>query len=267
MTRIAVVGHVEWVDFVPVEALPRPGEILHAEGAFARAAGGGGVVAVVLAEMGAEVDFYCALGRDALGGAAESELARRGVRVHVAWRDAPTRRALTLLDAAGERTIITLGDRLAPVASDGLPWERVHGADAAFVTAGDSRAIEHARQASVLVASPRARRVLEAADGPPLDALVYSARDRGESEWARRIARRVRLHFATEGAAGGRWWGTSEGRWEAVPPPGPPRDAYGCGDSFAAGLTFGLAAGSSIADAAALGASCGARCLTRAGAP
>jgi ribokinase len=58
MTRVAVVGHVEWVDFVPVERFPKPGEIIHASGAFARAAGGGGVVAVVLAELGADVDFY-----------------------------------------------------------------------------------------------------------------------------------------------------------------------------------------------------------------
>jgi ribokinase len=266
MTRIAVVGHVEWVDFVPVERFPSPGEILHARGAFACAAGGGGVVSVVLAELGADVDFYCALGRDALGEAAEAELARRGVRVHAAWRDQPTRRALTLLDDRGERTIITLGDRLEPLAFDGLGWDRIRGADAAFVTAGDAGAIERARRARVLVASPRSRRALEG-DGPPIDALVYSARDRGESEWARRLGHRVRLHFATEGAAGGRWWGTSEGRWEPVPPPGPPRDAYGCGDSFAAGLTFGLGAGLSIAEAAALGARCGARCLTRAGAP
>ncbi len=179
MTRIAVVGHVEWVDFVPVEKFPSPGEILHATGAFTRAAGGGGVVAVVLAEMGADVDFYCALGRDALGQAAEAELARRGVGVHVAWRDEPTRRALTLLDA-GERTIITLGNRLEPLAADDLPWERIRGADAAFVTAGDSGAIEHARQARVVVASPRARRTLEG-DGPRIDALVYSARDRGRA--------------------------------------------------------------------------------------
>jgi ribokinase len=266
MTRIAVVGHVEWVDFVGIQRFPSPGEILHAQTAFARAAGGGGVVSVVLAEMGAEVDFYCALGADALGRAAEAELARRGVRVHVAWRDEPTRRAVTLLDDAGERTIVTLGDRLAPLASDGLEWDRARGADAAFVTAGDTGAIDHARKARVLIASPRARSALEG-DGPPIDALVYSARDRGESEWARRIEHRVRLQFATDGAGGGRWWGTSEGRWEAVPPPGRPRDAYGCGDSFAAGLTFGLAAGSSIAEAAALGAACGARCLTRAGAP
>jgi ribokinase len=266
VTRIAVVGHVEWVDFVPVGRFPRPGEIVHANGAFARPAGGGGVVSVVLAELGADVDFYCALGRDPLGEAAEAELARRGVRIDVAWRDAPTRRAVTLLDDAGERTIITLGDRLEPLGSDGLDWERIRGADAAFVTAGDAAAIEHARRAPVLVASPRARRALEG-DGPPIDALVYSTRDAGEGEWARRIEHRVRRQFATEGAAGGRWWGASEGRWEPVPPPGPPRDAYGCGDSFAAGLTFGLAAGSSIAEAAALGARCGARCLSRAGAP
>jgi ribokinase len=28
--RIAVVGHVEWVEFARVEAVPRPGEIVHA---------------------------------------------------------------------------------------------------------------------------------------------------------------------------------------------------------------------------------------------
>jgi ribokinase len=118
----------------------------------------------------------------------------------------------------------------------------------------------------VLVASPRARSAL-GTDGPLIDALVYSAGDAGEREWAERVAHRVRLHVATEGSRGGRWWGESEGRWSAAPPPGEPRDAYGCGDSFAAGVTFALAGGSSIDDAVALGAECGARCLTRAGAP
>jgi ribokinase len=266
MTRIAVVGHVEWVEFVPVQRFPAPGEILHAQGAFARAAGGGGVVAVVLAGLGAEVDFYCALGEDALGRAADDQLQRRGVRTHVAWREQPTRRAVTLLDDAGERTIITIGERLQPLGSDGLHWERLRGADGVYVTAGDATTIDHARQAGIVVASPRARAALEDAGGS-IDALVYSARDRGESEWARRVEQQMRLLFATEGAAGGRWWGESQGRWEPVTPPGQPRDAYGCGDSFAAGLTFGLAQGASIAQAAALGAGCGARCLTWAGAP
>ena len=75
MHRVAVVGHVEWVDFIEVERMPREGEVLQAEGPFARAAGGGGVVAAVLAELGAEVDFFCALGDDADGHAAAESCA------------------------------------------------------------------------------------------------------------------------------------------------------------------------------------------------
>jgi ribokinase len=266
MTRVAVVGHVEWVDFIPVERFPKPGEIIHARGAFARAAGGGGVVAVVLAELGADVDFYCALGRDELGRAAAAQLTDRGVRVRPAWREEPTRRAVTLLDPNHERTIITMGDRLQPLASDPLEWDLLRGADGVYMTAGDTAAMAHARQARVLVASPRARSAL-GQDGPLIDALVYSAGDAREREWAARVEHRVRLHVATEGARGGSWWGESEGRWSAVPPPGEPRDAYGCGDSFAAGFTFALAGSSSIEEAAALGAQRGALCLTRAGAP
>ena len=265
MTRVAVVGHVEWVDFVPVEHFPAPGEILHAHDSFARAGGGGSVVAVALARLGAEVDFFCALGDDRLGHDAEERLRGHGVHTHVAWRDEPTRRAVTLLDDGGERTIITLGERLAPLGSDQLEWSRLGDADGVYFTAGDERALEHARRARIVVASPRGRAALERA-GSPIDGLIYSARDAGESEWARRVEAGMRLLFATQGAAGGRWWGESEGRWAAVAPPGEPRDAYGCGDSFAAGVAFGLAEGVSVAEAAALGARCGARCLTEAGA-
>jgi ribokinase len=105
--------------------------------------------------------------------------------------------------------------------------------------------------------------------GPDIDALVFSTHDLDEKKWASRIEQRARLQVRTEGACGGRWWGSDErsGRWEAVPPPGQVRDAYGCGDSFAAGFTFALARGSSVTEAAAMGAQCGARCLTQAGAP
>ena len=44
--------------------------------------------------------------------------------------------------------------------------------------------------------------------------------------------------------------------------PGVAVDAYGCGDSFAAGLTFGLGAGMALDDAIVLAARCGAACLT-----
>jgi ribokinase len=266
MTRVAVVGHVEWVDFVPVERYPRSGEVVHAASSFSRAAGGGGVVAGVLAELGAEVDFFLALGRDVHGEAASAQLSERGIRAHIAWRPQPTRRAVTLLEPSGERTIVTIGERLQPLGCDKLPWERLAQCDGVYFTAGDTRAIELARAARVVVASPRGRAALESA-GPRIDALVFSARDRDECEWAERITDRAGLMVATEGAHGGRWWGESEGRWSAAPVVDEPRDAYGCGDAFAAGFTFGLARGAPVDAAAAQGAECGAKWLGRAGAP
>jgi ribokinase len=264
MTRVAVVGHVEWVEFLPVPRFPRRGEVIHAPDGFLRAGGGGSVAAVVMAELGAEVDFFCALGDDLPGREALAQLELRGVRMHVARREQPTRRAMTLLEPGGERTIITLGERLEPRGSDELDWERLDETEAVYFTAGDAGALAHARRAEILVASPRARTVLET---NTIDAIVFSESDPDESAWAQRCAPHAQLLVATEGERGGRWWGLSEGRWAAAPLPGPPRDSYGCGDSFAAAFTFGLGRGGTIADAAALGAQAGALALTRVGAP
>ena len=266
MTRIGVVGHVEWVEFLPVPHLPVQGKILHARDSFVRAGGGGAVAAGMLAELGAEVDFFCALGQDADGRAAVAQLEDRGVRVHVAWRDRPTRRAVTFLDLDHERTIVTLGERLEPRGADHLDWDRLKDAGGVYFTAGDDDALRLAHASPYVVASPRARNVLRA-EGAWLYALVFSEGDEDESAWARRVASRARLLVATEGARGGRWWGESEGRWKAAPLLGPPRDTYGCGDSFAAAFTFGLGRGDGIADAAKLGAEAGALALTRVGVP
>jgi ribokinase len=263
MTRVAVVGHVEWVDFLSVPRFPRRGQVIHAEGGFLRAGGGGGVAAVALAELGAEVDFYTALGDDANGHAAAAQLEDRGVMMHVAWRDRPTRRATTLLED-DERTIITLGERLEPRADDELDWESLDHVASVYFTAGDGGALRHARRAKVVVASPRARNVLETA-GVRIDALVFSESDHDESVWAKRAAAHTRLLVATEGDRGGRWWGESEGRWDPAPLPGEPHDSYGCGDSFAAAFALALGRGDSIESAAALGAQAGALALTRIG--
>jgi ribokinase len=266
MTHIGVVGHVEWIDFVSVPHLPVQGKILHADSTFVRAGGGGAVAASVLAELGADVDFYCALGRDADGRAAVAELEGRGVRVHVAWRDQPTRRAVTLLEPGGERTIITLGERLQPLGSDELEWERLADAGSVYFTAGDADALERAHASPFVVASPRARSVLEA-DAAHVYAIVFSEDDDDERAWAHRVASHASLLVATDGDRGGRWWGASQGSWASVPLPGPPHDTYGCGDSFAAAFTLGLGRGDPIAAAARLGAQAGARALTRVGAP
>src|SRR5215469_1535023 len=264
MTRVAVVGHVEWVEFLPVPRFPRDGEVVGAESSFLRAGGGGGVAAVMLAELGADVDFFCALGRDDDGRAALAQLEDRGARVHVAWRDEPTRRAMTLLEPSGERTIITIGDRLEPRGDDELDWGLLADVSSVYFTAGDVGALGHARRSPIVVASPRARDVLETSI---VDAIVFSEGDPDEKAWTEHAARHARLLVATDGGHGGRWSGESEGRWQTAPLPGPLKDSYGAGDSFAAAFTLGLGQGDSVADAAALGARTGALALTRAGVP
>jgi ribokinase len=266
VTRVGVVGHVEWVEFVTLDALPRGGQVARGRDSFTRAAGGGGVAAVVLAELGAQVDFFCSLGCDANGRDAAAQLEQRGVRAHVAWREQQTRRALGLLIDGGERAVVTIGERLQPRGDDDLAWSSLELADGVYFTAGDPGALSRARAAPIVVATPRAREAF-GDGGPMVDALVFSSRDRDESDWAQELAGRTRYLVATDGGSGGRWWGETEGSWEALAPDGPVRDDFGAGDSFAAGFTLGLARGLSIAAAAALGASAGARALTRPGAP
>ena len=266
VTRVAVLGHVEWVDFVGVDRYPARGEVVDARRDSVGAGGGGAVAAAVLADHGAEVDFFCALGRDANGEAAAAELRGRGVGLQVAWRDQPTRRVVTLLEQGGERTIVTIGERLAPAGEDELDWDRLAGASGVYVTAGDAGAVRRARQAGVLVATPRARDGLAAGDSA-IDALVFSAGDGDECRWAQQMEARTGLMVATESSRGGRWWGSSEGRWAAAELSGAPCDDYGCGDSFAAGFMYGLAQDRPVAEAARIGAEWGARALTVFGAP
>ena len=65
--RVAVVGHVEWVEFARVERVPAAGEIVHATDTLAEPAGGGSVVARQLALLAGGCDFFTALGDDELG--------------------------------------------------------------------------------------------------------------------------------------------------------------------------------------------------------
>jgi ribokinase len=264
--RVGVVGHTEWVDFAVCDRLPRPGEIMDGREAFSAAAGGGAVAAVQLARLAGDGAFFLtALGDDATASLARADLERRAVRLHAAERPGvPQRRAFTFLTDDHERTITVLGERLAPEpARDELPWELCASADAIYFTAGDEDALRAARRARVLVATPRARATIVAA-GVQLDVLVASEHDAGEQVAPGEFDPPPLYVVRTAGAAGGRWAGSdgSTGEWDAALLPGPAVDAYGCGDSFAAGLTHGLGAGLSMADALALAARCGAHCLT-----
>ena len=261
--RVAVVGHVEWIEFARVPAVPTPGEIVHATDAWEEPGGGGAVAAVQLARLAGECLFLTALGDDELGRRAERELGELGVTVAAAWRPGPQRRAFVHLDAQGERTITVIGERMGPAASDDLPWAELEEADAVYLTAGDAGAIRAARRARVLVATARAIGSLAEAD-VQLDALVASAADRGERYRTGQLEPEPRAVVRTEGRAGGsiEEAGAALSRWKAAAPPGPLVDSYGAGDAFAAGLTYGLGTGLGPSEAAELGARCGAATVT-----
>ncbi|HEY4917258.1 MAG TPA: PfkB family carbohydrate kinase [Solirubrobacteraceae bacterium] len=262
--RVAVVGHVEWVRFAQVEHVPAAGEVVHANDPFEEPAGGGAVAAVQLARLAGESLFLTALGDDEHGRRSVVRLRELRVDVRAAFVDAPSRSAVTLVDRTGERTITTFGPRLDPRGEDaGEQWQALEGVDAVYFTAGDVTALRHARaSARVLVASPRARGAL--GQGVALDALVLSDKDEVELGQAGAAQDEARLVVWTEGGRGGRYTDAAgaSGRWAAVPAPGPVVDSYGCGDSFVAGLTYGLGAGMEVPDALALAARCGAVCLT-----
>jgi ribokinase len=247
--RLAVVGHVEWVEFARVPALPAAGQIVQGERRLEEPAGGGGVIARQVARLAGRCEFFTALGDDELGRRAERRLAEVGIDVHV-QRFGTTRRAWVHVDGDGERTITLLSEKLRPPGP--LPLE---GYDGVFFVSGDAEALRSARRAPFVAATARELPTLHEA-GVPLDLIVGSARDAGERYDGSVVAKTVVL---TEGPRGG----TANGeRYAAAPLPAPIVDTYGAGDSFSAALFFGLARGDTVTDALALATRAGAAVVT-----
>jgi ribokinase len=264
--RVAVVGHVEWVRFAAVERMPVPGEITTAREHWIEAAGGGAVAAMELRELAGACDFFTAVGSDDAGRQALERLLASGLSVHHAVRDEPQRLAFTFLDDQGERTITLLGAKLHPYGSDPLPWSELADVDAVYFCAGDADALRAARQARVLVATARELPTLQAG-GVELDALVHSGTDLAERYEPGQLDPPPKLVVTTMGREGGKYVaGDRQGLYAAAELPGPLRDAYGAGDSFATGLAFALARGDGVEQALAFAAARGAKAMTVRGA-
>lgn len=260
--RVAVIGHVEWIEFVRVSKVPAPGDIVHARESWEEVGGGGAVAAVQLARLTGDCTFFTALGGDALGRRALDELTTLGPRVEAAFRLEGQRRAFTYVDDAGERTITVIGERMAPRADDPLEWDLLENIDAVYITAGDPAVLRLARRARKVVATSRILPLLKSS-GIQLDALVGSANDPAERYEPGDLDPAPTLVVRTTGSTGGYY--EIDGARFTYPPaplPGPIVDAYGCGDAFAAGLTFALGDGRSPDEAVRFAARCGAAALT-----
>ena len=219
--RIAVLGHVEHVEFAHVDKVPAAGQIAHAQPGIGVAAGGGAVAAVQVARLAGSCDFFTVLGDDDLGRACAAELEAHGIRVHAVFEGAQ-RRALTLVEPSGERTIVTIGPKLKPRGGHDLPWDLLDGAAGAFFVAGDRAALGAARAAGVLTATTRELSTL-AGSGVPLDAVVGSGRDPGETYPPEGIDPPPGVVIATAGADGGRYRTSAGEEGNGGPRPCPAR--------------------------------------------
>ncbi|HET9462080.1 MAG TPA: PfkB family carbohydrate kinase [Gaiellaceae bacterium] len=261
--RAAVVGHVEWMEFIPVAHVPSRGEIVHAEESWEQAAGGGVVAAVQLSQLADEVQFFTALGADDRGERARLEIEARGIEVHATSAVGPQRSGVTFVDDTGERTITTIGRKLHPRGHDDtLPWHELERCDAVYFCAGDADALLLARRARVLVATARELATLRHAS-IELDAVVSSGKDEAELYRTGDLDPEPRLIVTTSGALGG--WAQPGGPYTAASLPPTTVDSYGAGDCFASGLAFALGAGLEGLPALDFAARCGAGALAGAG--
>src|ERR1700682_3455715 len=96
---VAVVGHIEWVQFARVDRVPRAGQVVHACDEFEEPAGGGAVAAVQLARLARTALISTARCEDDLARYSLGRLRELDVEPSAVTRAAPTRKAVTLVDA------------------------------------------------------------------------------------------------------------------------------------------------------------------------
>ena len=257
--KFAVIGHIEWITFIKVPQLPKAGLISHSQQCLESPAGGGAVISKKLRELTlGEVHFFTALGNDFYGNQSFNILQNMGIKLHVAWSNRPTRKGFSLIDSQGERSITIVGERLAPTYKDNLDWSILNNMDGIFITAADEEIFKKARIAKTLCTTPRVGLDIINESGIFLDALIGSNLDPGEAFSLNQLILMPKIVIKTEGENGGII--LPGGRYKALENKKTKVDSYGCGDSFAAGMLYGLSSNWEIEESLNLAKIMGRNC-------
>lgn len=263
--NVAVVGHIEWGRFFRVDYIPNVGEIVHAKESWEEVAGGGSVAAMQLAQLNGNCTFFTAVGNDKLGQKAIEQLQTKNVKVYAQiLNDQATKTVAVHIDKNNERTITVAGN-LRPSGTDrSLPWEKLAEMDAVYFVSGDVHSLKYARHSKILISTARIAPLLNLGN-IQLDVLLTSEKDTGEKYNPGDITPEPKLVITTQGKYGGYINNGTQYPAEIIPQENIV-DFYGCGDSFAAGVTYGLASNKDINNALAVGAHAGASAAKRRGA-
>lgn len=263
MAEVAVFGTAAADVIVRVPRLPRPGDHLSATSLGWRLGGGSANLACALAAAGHRVEFVGPFGNDPMANLLLAELERRGVGTSRSFRaEAPTPRALILLDPSGERTILGLDQEFSTDVYPLLGAPEVGTVDGVHVETYvrfPTAIADRAPNALVVLTPP-----VPGAAHWPADILVGSERQypsgwsEAPFEAARAIAGpRLRWVVVTRGPQGADAYGPHHSV-HVDARPARQVDATGAGDAFAAGLMSMLLTGHDIGAAMHVAAEAGA---------
>jgi ribokinase len=251
MADIAVFGTAAADVVLRVPAIPPVGGHVSAASLGWRLGGGSANVALALAEDGHDVELVGPFSTDPMGDELLAGLARAGVRTSHSFRvNAPSPRALVLLDAGGERTIVGVDEGFSREVYPLTEVPAIGPVDAIYVETYHRFPTTIGTDApdALLLTTPAG-----AGAGPlPADLLVGSESDYPDGwlsspyEHARAAAGpRLRWVVVTRGHRGADAYGPDRHvHVDAVPVE--QLDTTGAGDAFASGLLSAFLAGLGI---------------------
>ncbi len=279
---IIAVGHSA-LDFVyRIEAFPVAPTKLRAIEHIASGGGMAANAAVTVARLGGSVGLWSRIGDDEAGAIIRGQLVREGVDVvHVrayVGRRSPT--AAVIVDAKGERLIVSEDDHELPLDASWLPLEavaeaRVVMSDLTWLEATEA-AFRAARAAGVTtlldvdlgsgVLIPKVIGLTDYAifSAPALERFVEGADD--EARLQRLIGLGVRHAGVTMGGRGYRWINRNGGAGQQPAFPVAPVDTTGAGDAFHGAFAWALSEGNDEAVCARIASAAAALSCRRLGA-
>jgi len=278
--RVVVVGDLAVDVLVAPSQPPIPGRDVPAR-IVTTGGGAGANTAAWLADLGVEVTLVARVGDDAAGREAVAELRASGVRPAVAVdAGAPTATVVVLLDADGERTMLSdrgAAARLAPddlATLDGVDHLHLSGyvmRDPGSRAAGLA-ALAAARAAGVSTSvDPQATAAVPGALLQGIDLLLPNADElvaltgSPDPASAATLLDGVGAVVVTHGAAGASWV-DRDGLRSVAAPTVKVVDPTGAGDAFDAGVLAAWLAGAAPEAALAAGCAAGAAAVSRRGA-